>query len=756
MRPISVTANTFSDNRGILWELWTSEFKELSPVQQVWKLWKLFQAHVSWDKQLSEQLMNMVRAAISFASGTKTLTEEEVIKLSYFEFELLGRLSRKKIALARFEIVIGKSYDNLPEDRKEELSESGVDRKMYIKQQIRDIYKHFSGVPNEVINSLMEHYNFQYDAHIFLKAFNANEVDADENFFDICTSNWLTPDIFTHIWDRFPFLWINTRKIEKEMLYEADDTWRLTGNYLDRTNTSDVDLEIDSRNGFINPNWFLYDIDVDSALKLWWAEKTKYIFWRYFLTGINNMWIAQDLHMPEFYNFGLFRIKIDEDTEGIKKKLVDIAQHISEWELPDNFTQAELSMLVKWLRGVISDFQTSWEPRKFDHPIQTRPGTKRYSGYFSGSKWYENTHIIDIQPQDKNGKRVLRFATELGQDTTLFVIIQTSYFLKHKKLLPAHIVWREIYEMYNRLSLDGVERFDPSSMKEQYDTMVQKVIWPLSAEHKKKKGVIWKPHNMLLYWVYGTGKSQLLTHLIAERKYVLRNGEEIHLEANVINIWIMEFTDLLVKSISGFRKRLSDIHENTWRPIILVIEDIDTIIKEQWLESDPVSQAMTTLFEWVWSLPITVIASTNNPEILPQRHLRPNRIDTLVSFPYPIEEPLLRSILQVHWEKKWLHKMIWDVLDLAQVESSILERIKHYTASHISALCRGIYEALEFEDIKQLWASWIWNVIKKEIDDCLVPLSDMQEREKCMIQWRSKLWSKGNWFGFIHTGSSHI
>ena len=60
----------------------------------------------------------------------------------------------------------------------------------------------------------------------------------------------------------------------------------------------------------------------------------------------------------------------------------------------------------------------------------------------------------------------------------------------------------------------------------------------------------------------------------------------------------MEFADLLVKSVSGFRKRLSDIHENTGRPIILVIEDIDTIVKEQWLDSDPVSQAMTTLFEW--------------------------------------------------------------------------------------------------------------------------------------------------------------
>lgn len=51
--------------------------------------------------------------------------------------------------------------------------------------------------------------------------------------------------------------------------------------------------------------------------------------------------------MPEFYNLSLFRIKLDEDAEGNKKKLVDMAQHISEWELPDDFTQSEFAELIK-------------------------------------------------------------------------------------------------------------------------------------------------------------------------------------------------------------------------------------------------------------------------------------------------------------------------------------------------------------------------------------------------------------------------
>lgn len=132
---------------------------------------------------------------------------------------------------------------------------------------------------------------------------------------------------------------------------------------------------------------------------------------------------------------------------------------------------------------------------------------------------------------------------------------------------------------------------------------------------------------------------------------MLPHGRNIHLDANVLHIGVMEFSDLLLKSTSAFRRRLSDIHENTRRPIILIIEDIDTIVKEQGSDSDPVSQAMTTIFEGIGSLPVTVVASTNNPEILPQRHLRPNRLDTMIAFSYPLKQEEIRSVLEVHWSR---------------------------------------------------------------------------------------------------------
>ena len=210
----------------------------------------------------------------------------------------------------------------------------------------------------------------------------------------------------------------------------------------------------------------------------------------------------------------------------------------------------------------------------------------------------------------------------------------------------------------------------------------------------------------------------------------------------------MEFAELLVKSVSGFRKRLSDIHENTGLPIILVIEDIDTIVKESGADSDPVSQAMTTLFEGVGSLPVTVIASTNYPEILPQRHLRPNRLDTILNFPYPLRSSEILSIFRTHWARKGLDHILKNHLDVSTIEQEILGKIKNFTPSHISALTLAIYEALEFEDIPALSIEDIKKIIDTEIENCLVPVNDMNAREGSMKKWRTSLSASGGGMGF--------
>jgi hypothetical protein len=49
----------------------------------------------------------------------------------------------------------------------------------------------------------------------------------------------------------------------------------------------------------------------------------------------------------------------------------------------------------------------------------------------------------------------------------------------------------------------------------------------------------------------------------------------------VVNCTIFDLVNILQNDISYFKKRLSDIHENTKLPIILAIEDIETIMNEE-------------------------------------------------------------------------------------------------------------------------------------------------------------------------------
>ncbi len=153
-------------------------------------------------------------------------------------------------------------------------------------------------------------------------------------------------------------------------------------------------------------------------------------------------------------------------------------------------------------------------------------------------------------------------------------------------------------------------------------------------------------------------------------------------------------------------------------------------------------------------MPLTVLASTNNPELLPQRHLRPNRIDTLIGFSYPVAPELLSNVLSVHWNRRGLDQKLAGVTSLDDMPSEILDSIKNFTPSHIAALCLAIEEELEFEDVEKLGEDGIHAIIVQEIEKALVPVSDMQDREKEMKKWRSSLTAKSSGIGFLGNESA--
>ena len=734
---IKVTARGFWNPSQFMSLLESHKFKSRPPEEQLKEIWK--QIPTDWLDNIDiKNILEAIKATLLWVCHSWEISDERVLNMQTWELKRFWQLSQRKIVLRRIKLKLWKYYDDtMGEDEREGLMQQWITKDIYIRKTVHEIFQKFKWMDADIINTLKFSYWLDYDFALFLTTFWIQNTDMEtvvEQLEDI----WISPDSIIAIADMHPILRIKSGMIRKEMRYQIHDNNWVTWNYLLLWDEKEKN---DDRNGFINPNWFLYDIDITLAVKLWWIEKTKYIFWRYFLWGSRDI---KDQQAPDFYNLWSFRLKINEDTSWDKKKLIEIMQHVIEWELPTDFSQDDFNTLISWIKPVISDLKSSWEPKRFEHPLQTTRWNKKYTWFFTWTNWFENTHIIDVQPQEKWSKRKLRFAGDVWQDTFLYISMQISYFLKTRALKTPQELWGEIYSLYNKLSMQGVELYPATTMQKQYDTTVKKLIWPLSKQHREKKWKVWKAHNLLLYGVYGTGKSQLLNHILWERKYILpTNGEKIDFEAIVINVWITEFADLLVKSVSGFRKRLSDIHENTGIPIVIVIEDIDTIVKEDWLNSDPISQALTTLFEWVWSLPVTVVASTNNPEILPPRHLRPNRFDTPIGFNYPIDLSQIKEVFSTHWKIKWLDKILEWVLDVSDIDTIFFDWISHYTPSHISALCQSLYEELEFKDIHALWKEWIITLLYKCMKETLVPVRDMQERENSMQKWRESLW--GDW-----------
>lgn len=200
----------------------------------------------------------------------------------------------------------------------------------------------------------------------------------------------------------------------------------------------DLELkEVDS-NGYINPNWFLYDISTYLGIKLYGESKMKYVFGNYFFDAVRRMNERHDLDLkfPDFYNLCQFRLpktgqngKPSTSADG-KQELADIAQHVFEWVVPQDFDFGKLKELASTLRSAVPDLlAVSRRPKEFRHPIKTVAGRQKYSGFFTDAKDFENTSLLLLKPSEKDGECRIRISTDLPQDQFLFLLAQTSRFV---------------------------------------------------------------------------------------------------------------------------------------------------------------------------------------------------------------------------------------------------------------------------------------------------------------------------------------
>ncbi len=106
------------------------------------------------------------------------------------------------------------------------------------------------------------------------------------------------------------------------------------------------------------------------------------------------------------------------------------------------------------MRTILGHLAPSGKFMKFEHPVRTGRDIRQFSGYVVGSREFEDTSLLETVVGSDQKTRKIRFSSDLGQDGTLFAVIQISYFLKYQRLLREDHVWNVIYRMYNDLSME--------------------------------------------------------------------------------------------------------------------------------------------------------------------------------------------------------------------------------------------------------------------------------------------------------------
>lgn len=556
---------------------------------------------------------------------------------------------------------------------------------------------------------VIEMYNWEYrwaEKDHFINMLKSSNVSED------FIQKFLDEDLLeSNIIDVEKKLDISTEKSDKMIWFES----------VSRKNVSDF-----------NP--LLMDLSLATWLKIFSFERFKDIYKNTFakISGDiidANSWVKPNLNSIFKVDTNFFIKKEDKDKKEQKNSIV--YQYLLEWEVWDDFSAENLKDIATLMNSLTDDVNLNslMDFKRFSHPIQTSNEALDYRWYFDESgSWFEWDYIIETKDsnKDKSQKKLRLCLAEYTQDSYIYLMTQIGYYLKHKTFLDEQQLYANMFYKYTEQMVAWEKVHDITIMEEKYDNFMKKIIIPLSLEWKDL-GI--KPENTVFTWPYGTWKSQFLLNLLSQREFKFK-GKNFHLNANVIdiNVWLFEW--LLMNDFGWLRTKLDEIYQKSWLPIVLVIEDFETILNEKlhWV-NDKVAQKLTTTLEWIGSLPVTIVTSTNNPTRIPERLIRPNRFSNIIDFFLPTDSEK-KVILDNHLSDKWikLSKKIKTTL----FETRLFQK---WTASHLAAF------VVELRNIIDTWKIF-WEdisldleIVVKVADNINISLNDLENIIEVQKWW---------------------
>lgn len=497
-----------------------------------------------------------------------------------------------------------------------------------------------------------------------------------------------------------------------------------------------------SNNDF-NP--MVMDLNIADWMKVFSEARFKEIYQKIFY-AISQKIITQTWWQEPSTNW-LFVLEKDRLTsdnhatswEEKEKKSSQIYQYLLEWNVPEDFDEKKLLEVVKLIREEWYDINLSWwqGSQSLQYP-KTRNWVLRFQWHTSET-WSSRVgnHAILIEDTKSWEKDLRIWLSNFSQDSYTYLVAQIGHYMEHWHFIDKHQLYTEIYKNYNRLSYWENQLFDISVFEEQYDAFMNKLIIP----HSLEAAELWiKSDHILLAWLYGSWKSQFLLNLLTESKYSYE-WKEFNLNANVITIDLMTFKATVINNIWGFRTRLDEIYQNTGLWIILVIEDLDTLVDEKltWW-NDEVAQGITLLFEWIGSIPITIVTTANDPTKFSERLIRPNRLYEIIEFYLPSVEQKYK-ILNQHLENKWI--------EISGYTRARLEETKIFINGTASHIWKFVDELSSYVKVQKLIH---WETISLTDDKIIeiaqwinISIDDIENTKKIIKQWvRQSTWSSND------------
>ncbi len=198
------------------------------------------------------------------------------------------------------------------------------------------------------------------------------------------------------------------------------------------------------------------------------------------------------------------------------------------------------------------------------------------------------------------------------------------------------------------------------------------VEWPLNYPHLFTETGVAAPKGVMLYGPPGCGKTLLAKAVANEAgaNFIAVKGPEL------ISKWVGE-------SERGVRKVFSRARQVA--PTIIFFDEIDALASGRGADTGTnvtervIAQLLTEIDGVAELKNVTVVASTNRPDLVDDALMRPGRLDRLVYVPFPDREAR-KSILEVHVRDMALA----GDLDL----DALVAKTENYTGADLAALCR--------------------------------------------------------------------